>query len=397
MKKLLCVMLVCISTTLPAYAEDNTAFTKLVEKLRQHPEIQAYVQKAESARHYAKGELGLPDPMLFIQEQDYPIGTSMSRDQEEKMIGFRQVIPAFGSRGAKSKRIDVESRKNKLLADYAFAAMKAKMITALANLERIKKQEKLLDEQVALFSSERASLKGRIAANQIGVSQLSMNQVDSTDIEIMRAELMEEKHEMMAMLTNMLGETPEVSLPQIRVAAWDRDIGKTYPVMVAKADIDIARQDVNLRRSEFNPSFEVQTSYGRMNGGDKAGSIMVGLSVPLWAAQSQRPKLDGAKSAMHAAEVDQDTIKRQTIEMLDHLQAQIDTSTKKLELLKRKASLLRVSSSAQTREYEAGKADFSIPLKTRRDMISVEYQLAEERAKHTALVADFNRYIIQGD
>lgn len=396
-------LLVSTSMALPAQAaepgqpEEIGTLTRLEEKLRQHPEIAAYASRAESSGHYAKGELGLPDPMLFIQEQDYPIGSSMSRGEEQKMIGFKQTIPAFGTRGAKSGRIGVESRKNRLLADYAFAAMKAKMITALANLERIKEQEKLLDQQSALFGSERTSLKGRIAANQVGISQLSMSQADSTDIEIMRAELVEEKHEMMLMLTNMLDETPEVTLPPIEMAAWEQDAAKTYPVVIAAADIDMARKDVDLRESEFGPNFEVQANYGRMNGGDNAGTIMVGLTIPLWASESQKPRLEGAKAAVRASESDQENIKRQTIEKLNHLKAQVDASNRKIELLKRKESLLGASSGAQTREYEAGKADFAMPLKTRRDMLSVRYQLAAERAKHTALVADFNRYIIQGE
>jgi len=291
----------------------------------------------------------------------------------------------------------VESRKNRLLGDYAFAAMKAKMITALANLERIKEQEKLLDQQAALFGSERTSLKGRIAANQAGISTLTMSEAESTDIEIMRADLEEEKHENMAMLTNMLGEMPDVTLPPIEKAAWSNDAEKVYPVVIASADIDMAHKDVDLRESEFNPNFEVQANYGRMYGGDNAGTIMVGLSIPLWASESQKPRLEGAKAAVHAAESDQENIKRQTIEKLTYLEAQIAASAKKLELLKHKESLLGASRGAQVREYEAGKADFAMPLKTRRDMLSVRYQQVAEKAKYTALVADFNRYIIQGD
>lgn len=397
------LLLLIVSVALPAQAADTGqpeelgTLTRLEEKLRQHPEIAAYVSRAESSSHYSKGELGLPDPMLFIQEQDYPIGSSMSRDQEQKMIGFKQTIPAFGTRGARSERIGVESRKNRLLGDYAFAAMKAKMITALANLERIKEQEKLLDQQAALFGSERTSLKGRIAANQAGISTLTMSEAESTDIEIMRADLEEEKHENMAMLTNMLGEMPDVTLPPIEKAAWSNDAEKVYPVVIASADIDMAHKDVDLRESEFNPNFEVQANYGRMYGGDNAGTIMVGLSIPLWASESQKPRLEGAKAAVHAAESDQENIKRQTIEKLTYLEAQIAASAKKLELLKHKESLLGASRGAQVREYEAGKADFAMPLKTRRDMLSVRYQQVAEKAKYTALVADFNRYIIQGD
>ena len=380
-----------------AQEPDIGRFALLLEKLKKHPEIQAYVSRAESSQYNATGELGLPDPMLFIQEQDYPIGTSMSRDQEQKMIGFKQVIPAFGTRGAKYERLGIESRKNKLLSDYAYAVMKFQLITALANLARIAEQEKLLVQQTSLFGSEHTSLKGRIASNQASQSQLAMSEADSTDVGLMRADLDEEKHEIMAMLANMIGETPDIPLPAIGKVTWDHDVNKTYPVQVAVQDIEMARKDVDLRESEFNPNFEVQASYGRMNGGDNAGTIMVGMSIPLWAAQNQQPKLSGAKSGVHAAESDQENIKRKTLQKLTHLEAQIETSERKIELLKHKESLLNASRGAQTREYEAGKSDFSMPLKTRRDTVSVRYQLAAERAKRTALIADFNHYFIEGE
>ncbi len=35
-----------------------------------------------------------------------------------------------------------------------------------------------------------------------------------------------------------------------------------------------------------------------MNGGDNSGTIMMGLTIPLWAAESQRPRLEGAKAAV---------------------------------------------------------------------------------------------------
>lgn len=387
-------LLVLTGAALPAEAKELGGFDGLLEKLRQHPEVASYSAKAESSQHYAKGELGLPDPMLFIQEQDYPIGSSMSRGQEEKMIGFKQEIPAFGVRSAKSEKNQADARKQGLAADYAFASMKAKLIATLANWQSIKEQEKLLGSQAALFGSERTSIKGRISANQAGVSQLSMSQAESTEIDIMRAELSEQRHEMEAMLTNMVGEAVDVELPDIKPAQWDGDAEKTYPVRLAAQDIEMARRDVDTREAEFNPRFEVEANYGRMYGGDNAGTIIVGLSIPLWASESQRPRLEGAKASLHSSELDQDNMKRQVKEKLDHLKAQIDTSAQKITLLKTKDTHLETSAKAFTREYEAGKADLPMVLKTKRDAISTRISLAQEQARHIALIADFNRYII---
>ena len=403
-------LLVLTSAALPAKAEETLAyatqdnqpqeigaFARLLEKLRQHPEIASIQARAESSEHYSKGELGLPDPMLFVEEQDYPIGSSTSQMFEEKMVGFKQEIPAFGTRGAKAEKTQAEAHKNELAADYAFATMKARLIAVLADWQRIKEEEKLLDKEASLFNSERASIKGRIAANQAGVSQLSMSQAESAEIDIMRAQLGEEKHEVMAMLTNMVGETPEVELPPMVPIAWDHDTDKTYPVKIAAEDITMARKEVDMRDAEFGPHFEVQAGYGRMNNRDNAGTIMVGVSIPLWESESQRPKLEGAKAALHSSELDQDTIKRDVIEKLDHLKAQIDTSAQKITLLKTKDANLATAASALTREYEAGKASFASVLNAKREVLSSRISLAQEHAKRIALIADFNHYIIQGD
>ena len=399
---LIVTLLVVTGTVFSAQADDkpvqpSESFTQLLDKLKQHPEVAAYTSKADATDHFAKGELGLPDPMLNMQEKDLPIGSSMSQDFEEKMIGFKQEIPAFGTRSAKSEGKKAEAHKTRLMGDFAFSTMKAKLIMALANAERIRAQEKILDEQSRLFASERASIKGRIAANQASVSQYSMSQADSTEIDLMRAELSEQKHETHAMLTNMVGEVSDIAPPPITLATWNNNPDQTYPVKIAAEDIIVAGKEVAMRESEFGPHFEVSADYGRMNNRDNAGTIMVGVSIPLWSSESQRPKLAGAKASVTSAQLDQQSARRDITEKLDHLKAQIETSRRKITLLESKEKQLGQSARAITREYESGKADVPMALKARRDALSTRFALVAEKAKHTGLIAEFNSYIIAGD
>lgn len=399
----LIIMLLIIGSASSSWAGDlppaqkAVEFNRLAERLRDHPEVRAYVEKAQSQRFYGDGEQGLPDPMLMVGVQDYPIGSSMSRDQQEEMIGFKQEIPGFGIRKAKAGRVHAESQKTKLIADYAFAAMKAKLIMALANWQRIKEQEEIYKQQDALFAIERKSLTGRIATNQSGVSQLTMHHADQTEVELNLSDLEEQKHEVQAMLTNMLGETPDITPPAIKMAAWNKDVEKTYPVIIASQDITLAHREIDQRNAEYNPSFEVQANYGRMYGGDNAGTLIAGISIPLWASASQKPKLEGAKAGLHAAESDLDMAKRNVIEKLDYLKAQIETSAAKMEMLKNKQNSLNQSASAMVREYEAGKADMPSVLKAKRDALGVRASLAAEKAKRLTLIADFNHYFIEGE
>jgi outer membrane protein TolC len=124
---------------------------------------------------------------------------------------------------------------------------------------------------------------------------------------------------------------------------------------------------------------------------------MVGISIPLWSSESQKPKLAGAKESLHSSELDRDAIRRTTMEKLDHLKAQIDTSSRKIDLLKTKAKQLLQSASEITREYEAGKSDLSMYLKTRRDVLAARSSLAAEKARSISLIAEFNSYIVGED
>lgn len=389
-------LLLCTSVTLPAQAEDqSSAFDRLLEKIKDHPQIAAYASKADSLHDYAQGELGLPDPMLSFQVQDIPLGASRSADAEERMIGFKQDIPHRDIRVARSGKTKAEAQKTRLMAGYAFAAMKARLITALANRQSLKEQDTLLDAQENLFRSERRSLKGRIAANQSSASRFSMSEADSVEVAIVRAELKEQAHENEAMLVNMTGEMPDIMPPPVTMTAWSNDPAKTWPVRIAGEDISMAQKEAEVRAAEFGPNFAVEANYGRMNNGDTAGTFMVGVSVPLWAAQSQKPRLAGARAALRASRLDQDTIKREVVETLDHLKTQIEISDRKIGLLEKKRAHLAAGAKTLTREYEAGKADMTMYLKTQRDAISARMALAQERAKNIALIADFNRYIVE--
>ncbi len=400
MRSILIILLLAGAAS-PALAKDipeksaPASFDALVERLRDHPEVRAYAEKAESQRLYGDGERGLPDPMLMLGVQDYAIGRSMSRDQQQKMIGFRQEIPQASVREAKVARGHAESQKTRLAADYALAAMKAKLIAALAELQRIRAQEKIYKQQEAIFATERRSLAGRVASNQGSVGTIALQQADLTEIDLALNDLHEQKHEVEAMLVGMLGETTAIAPPEVKPVSWTRDVAGTYPVGIAGQDVAMSRQEIKQREGEFGPSFQVQGNYSRMYGGDNAGTITLGVSVPLWASESQRPKLAGAKAGLRSAESDLDNARRQVTERLSHLQAQIATSAKKIELLTSKQHSLDQAADAMLREYEAGKADLPAVLKAKRDALGVQAMMAEERAKRISLIADFNRYFIK--
>jgi outer membrane protein, heavy metal efflux system len=397
-------LLICAGMVLSAQAEGAASVAnqtsqvlgELEAKLRQHPAIASYASRAEASAKSADGELGLPDPLLFAEQLQYSFNSDATNRFGDRMVGFRQEIPRTALREARSGKLQAESRKNRLLQDYAFASLKAKMIAAFADLEKVKALHALALEQDRLLQIQRRSAQGSVAANRAGPGAVSLADAERQDISIRLAELEEERHQIKAMLVNLLGEAPDIALPMPEMTAWDSDPSLTYPVAIAASDIEMARKDVDIREEEFGPSFEVQARAGRLGNGGQGGSIMLGVSIPLWASENQKPRLQGAKAALSAAEYDRDSAQRQVMETLSHLQAQIDASIQKTKLLERKLSLLQVTADAETREYGAGRGDFASILSTRREALAVQAQAATERATQAALVADFNRYIIEG-
>jgi outer membrane protein TolC len=397
---LVLVLSLAISASARAATEtafDARAFEGALARLKAHPEVAAGNARAEALSDAAEGTLGLPDPMLFIAEQDLPLGASTSQDFEQKMLGVRQQMPAFGTRSAKSARAVFESRKTRLAARYAFARLKARLITTLAGLHNLKQQDRLLAAQLALTATERQSLTGRIAANRGRMSDLAAIDAETARIELARAELEERRHELQEVLRSLLGDAPELVPPPLAPLAGSADPEHTYPVLLAADEVAMAAADVDLRAAEFAPAFEMQASAGRMRNGDNSASFMVGVSIPLWAADSQAPNLRAAEGQRDAAELERDQQRREVSATLAHLRLQITSSEKKSQLWTTKIISLTRGRDAVSREYAAGKAELADTLKAARDILDARMALIEEAARHTALIADYNRYFVTGD
>ncbi|MFZ8281148.1 hypothetical protein ACO1KQ_14505, partial [Staphylococcus aureus] len=82
---------------------------------------------------------------------------------------------------------------------------------------------------------------------------------------------------------------------------------------------------------------------------------------------------------------------------LAHLRLQITTSEKKSQLWSTKITSLTGGRDALRRDYAAGKAELTDTLKAARDILDARMALFEEEARHTALIADYNRYFVTGE
>jgi hypothetical protein len=123
--------LLTIAFQSPAYAE---TFEEYVQKLAEHPQAMSILSESEATKAQAKGELGLPDPMIMIGIDNVPI-SDPAFDRflpTSKVIGFSQAIPNPVLLGAKSRKLDEVSAKQKLLADYTVERLRYMFIRMLS-------------------------------------------------------------------------------------------------------------------------------------------------------------------------------------------------------------------------------------------------------------------------
>ena len=123
-QKLLYILtLVLFAAAAPAQAQ---TFEGLLEKLKNHPQVDAILAESERQGELAEGELGLPDPTVSLGVNNLPTD-SFAFDTERmtsKVIEFNQEIPSYSLRKARAGMREAESDKQRLMAAYAEAQLK---------------------------------------------------------------------------------------------------------------------------------------------------------------------------------------------------------------------------------------------------------------------------------
>jgi outer membrane protein TolC len=261
----------------------------------------------------------------------------------------------------------------------------------------------LIKKQLGYYHELEDTFKGQIESGRAVYQRFS-------EVDVERAEAERKLNDLDAKLTSieaefvrLIDEVPEVEIPEIAEAGWDKDSNALYPVLIAEQDIDIAKKGVGIADAAFLPNFGVNAIYKQredgQNGsfsGDDWFSIQAQITVPLWASSNQKPKLKAAKNRERSAMFAYDDMRRQWVQKMTALQSMRDAAGKNVKVLQDKDHAMKGKIKAAQRNYEAGTAELDGVLLAKIDRLNIQAQLAQVKAMHTSRAAEFNSNIISG-
>ncbi|MCH2546519.1 MAG: TolC family protein [Alphaproteobacteria bacterium] len=381
----------------PSYAE---TFDALLQKLNNHPQVDAILAQSERQNELAQGELGLPDPIISIGVNNLPTD-SFSFDTERmtsKGVEFRQEIPSYSLRKARSSIREAESHKQKLMADYAQAQLKALLIKRLVQLEMLDALEDAASKQVALYHSIDKHLQGRVGAGDSVYGQFFAFDAEKLEVQHNLNDISQKRSEAEEELRWLVGEVPDSVVVEDMVSQWPVDAESMYPTLIAKEDVSVKRKSVDEADAAFKPNYGIKTAYMQrdmVNGNDLSDTftIKASMSIPLWASRNQKPKLRAAEAAERSAGFAFENTKRQWLSRMNVLQNELDVLLKNVAVLEKKKKALNELIASNERGYESGELGYDIYVKAKIDQLDVDQRLIRHHAHHKIVVAQINSHI----
>lgn len=282
-------------------ATRDTLYLVDVVRLAQeaNPALAAAKLRAQAARARVSPAGTLPDPVVGFAIVNRPLDT-FGTDDEMTMNEFRvtQVVPVPGKLSARQR--EAAGLADAVQFEYWDAAwgLRARVIGAYLEVA-------YLDRALIIMEDTRAALRGFAAISlsryEVGdglqqdvlQAQVAVARV-SEDIEFTR----QERVATVARLNALLGrdasepvaavELPEQVVHIMPVDSLMAQAARTRPALAAsQARVTAAEAGYEAARRELYPDLMVSAAYGQRPQFTDMATLMVGVSVPIWASRRQ--------------------------------------------------------------------------------------------------------------
>jgi len=378
-------------------------FEDYLDRLSEHPQIAELLEKAVQYGETAEAETGLPDPVITLGLENLPVSgnTGFNRDMmTSKMIGFSQSVPNYRLRRAKSDKQAVLSARQHLAADYTEKRLKSMLVAALARHEKTLEQQKIARRQLAQYRELENYFKGHLDSGARVYWRFSQLDVERSVIEQRLNDLDAEQAEAEAELVRLVGEVPQIALPELPERLWSGTTDALYPVRLAIDNVTAAERDVDAAKAAYGPNYNFSAAYmqrDRVQGtkADDMLTLRAGITIPLWAAGRQAPNKRAAEAGRRSAEAAYQDTARQWTQRMTVLAAQKKAAAENIKTLRQRDAALRNLVAAAERDYESGRGGLETVLDARINRGNIATQLAEQKARHMILAAEYNSHILE--
>ena len=337
-------------------------FSQLEAQLAQHPALEAMRHQSAGFRERAATADALPDPVLSFGILNFPLlDPSFSRYlPTSKAVGVRQMIPNRARRDARAAQASQSAQRNDAAIDQRFAELRADLIVALVDQQRVKTLRTLLLARDSKYDELAQIVETEIDAGRPALFRLAEIDVERADVARGLADLEAEADQIRAQMVELVGTASDTPPPPLSPQAWSGEASALHAVRVARAGVAVAEAGIHQAEAAWKPDWGVQLTYQQRDGqGDDWVSATATFTIPFWADRSQAPALREAEAKREAARSHVMAVARQASARHQAWEATRAAAESGIAILEQKIAAIRDQIAARLTVYESGAGDYS--------------------------------------
>ena len=377
------------------------SFEDLESRLWSHPSLTALGYEAEADRERATAATALPDPVISVGINNFPIFDPSfdSYLPTNKAVGIRQQFPSLAGREARAGEARAMSAQTEAVRDARYAALRAELITLLAEKRRIAEQRTFADARNAKYDELTGVVEAEIDAGRPSVYRLAEIESERAEVARTLVDLDRQEAETDAQLGDLVGLVPSTGVPALNETDWSGAALEFHAVRVADAALRVTGYGVDEARSEWKPEWGAQLTYqqrdeGATFAGDDWVSGMVTFTVPLWAEKKQAPNLRAAKARQASAEQRYQAAARTAAAQYASQDAVIRSAAASIDVLNGKIAAVEDEVEAQLITYESGVGGYAPIIDGEIAILKLRAEIETEKARKASAIARLNALLV---
>jgi outer membrane protein TolC len=383
-----------------------------------NPELAARAAEARAAALRLGPAGAWPDPTLTVGAMNYMVPSLRASADPMTMnqVTLMQTLPIGGAPNARRAAARAGSARLALLREAATLEVERRTRAAYWSVYHADRALAVMRQRLDALRDMADAVRARYAVGSAQQVDVLRAQAAVTRLGQEITEMQLERHQAATALNEALGRPAEspVLLPSKEEHAVDVAMphGLDLPafpssdslaalaeahspeILAAAAALDAARANHTAADRERFPDLGVGIAYGQRSRNNDMLSLMVSVSVPIFAAAKQNRVRDEAGALTDAAAHDLEAERQHVLASLVRARAEAQTAR---DLVRQYASTLVPQAAAgldaALASYRVGRADIAVVLDAQTMLLDYEHDLHRFEAMYGTAVADIDRLI----
>lgn len=389
-----------LSAQQPASADTLHLADAVVLARDANPMLQAARLRADAARERVPQAGALPDPQLSFALMNRPLDFGTDQPMTMNSVQWMQRLPWPGKLGF------AEERERHLADAEAFEADETER-RLVARVKSLYYRLAYMDRAIAIMQNTRELLRNFLDVSSTRYAVGDGLQQDVLQAQVSVAQMTENitvmqqnRIAMAARLNALFGRDATVPVPALELSDPRRELPSVDGLMeravegrpalaAARARVEAAQAGYRAARRMLYPDLTVTLGYGQRPQFDDLATLMVGISIPLWARSRQLPlrrEMEAMRSMATAHERDlyNDTYARLTELRAEAVRARSLTDLYASAVLPQARAAVESSLSA----YRVGRVDYTT-------LVNNEMTVNRYEIEAVRLTADYHQAIAE--